>query len=56
MATININSLVNNLIIITTNETLESDLELKIMSALTKVLLSTKVPGQETPESNLDKD
>lgn len=55
MSTINIKQLIGNLIIVTTPENLQSDLEAKVSVSLLKVLQSVQGQGLESSEQSLDK-
>lgn len=55
MLTVNIHQLVGNIIIVTTPENLEADLEAKVSATLLKTLQILKAQGLETPEQNPDK-
>lgn len=55
MHTIHINQLIGNLIIVTTPENLQVDLESKITSTILKAIQSVQGQGLENPIQNLDK-
>lgn len=55
MHTIRINQLIGNLIIVTTPENLQVDLESKITSTILKVIQSVQDQGLENPIQNSDK-
>lgn len=55
MHTIHINQLIGNLIIVTTPENLQVDLESKITSTILKVIQSVQGQDLENPIQNLDK-